>query len=70
MIRADPSGIPLWSRSPRLLLASFGATAQRVEGDRAGAQGMYAAEVPVNGQGEARAQWRLCARRWRRCWPS
>ena len=36
-----------------LLLASFAAAAQRVEGDRAGAQGMYAAEVPVNGQGEA-----------------
>ncbi|MGH8077615.1 MAG: DUF2066 domain-containing protein [Lysobacter sp.] len=36
-----------------LLLASFGAASQRVEGDRAGAQGMYAAEVPVNGQGEA-----------------
>ena len=34
-----------------LLLASAAATAQRVEGDRAGAQGMYAAEVPVNGQG-------------------
>lgn len=34
------------------LLASFAADAQRVEGDRAGAQGMYAAEVPVNGQGE------------------
>ena len=29
------------------------AFAQRVEGDRAGAQGMYEAEVPVNGQGEA-----------------
>lgn len=36
-----------------LQLASFGADAQRVEGDRAGAQGMYAAEVPVNGQGPA-----------------
>lgn len=36
-----------------LLLASFAAAAQRVEGDRAGAQGVYAAEVPVNGQGEA-----------------
>lgn len=35
-----------------LLLSSFAADAQRVEGDRAGAQGMYAAEVPVNGQGE------------------
>lgn len=36
-----------------LLLASFAAAAQRVEGDRAGAQGIYEAEVPVNGQGEA-----------------
>ncbi len=36
-----------------LLLASLSAAAQRVEGDRAGAQGMYAAEVPVNGQGPA-----------------
>ncbi|HEY5612343.1 MAG TPA: DUF2066 domain-containing protein [Lysobacter sp.] len=38
--------------SSALLLASFAAVAQRVEGDRAGAKGMYAAEVPVNGQGE------------------
>ena len=36
-----------------LLLASFAAAAQRVEGDRAGAQGPYEAEVKVNGQGEA-----------------
>jgi hypothetical protein len=36
-----------------LLLASFTATAQRVEGDRAGAQGPYEVEVSVNGQGEA-----------------
>lgn len=36
-----------------LQLTGFAAQAQRVEGDRAGAQGMYAAEVPVNGQGEA-----------------
>jgi hypothetical protein len=36
-----------------LLLVGSGAAAQRVEGDRAGAQGMYAAEVPVNGQGAA-----------------
>lgn len=36
-----------------LLLASFVASAQRVEGDRAGAQGVYAAEISVNGQGEA-----------------
>ncbi|HEV8694068.1 MAG TPA: DUF2066 domain-containing protein [Lysobacter sp.] len=35
-----------------LLLASYTATAQRVEGDRAGAQGPYEAEVTVNGQGE------------------
>lgn len=36
-----------------LLLASFTAVAQRVEGDRAGAQDPYEAEVVVNGQGEA-----------------
>lgn len=36
-----------------LLLVSFGATAQRVEGDRARAEGIYATEVRVNGQGEA-----------------
>ncbi|NUO76434.1 MAG: DUF2066 domain-containing protein [Lysobacter sp.] len=36
-----------------LLLASSAAWAQRVEGDRAKAEGVYAAEVPVNGQGEA-----------------
>ena len=35
-----------------LLLASSAAWAQRVEGDRAKAEGVYAAEVPVNGQGE------------------
>lgn len=35
-----------------LLLASFAATAQRVEGDVARAQGPYEAEIPVNGQGE------------------
>ncbi|HEY0662179.1 MAG TPA: DUF2066 domain-containing protein [Lysobacter sp.] len=35
-----------------LLLVSFAATAQRVEGDRVSAQGPYAAEVSVNGQGE------------------
>ncbi|HVR82309.1 MAG TPA: DUF2066 domain-containing protein [Luteimonas sp.] len=34
-----------------LLVAGF-ASAQRVEGDRAAAQGIYQAEVPVNGQGE------------------
>lgn len=36
-----------------LLLASFAAAAQRVEGDRASAQGPYEAEVSVNGQSEA-----------------
>jgi hypothetical protein len=36
-----------------LLLVCFTATAQRVEGDRASAQGPYEAEVSVNGQGEA-----------------
>jgi uncharacterized protein len=36
-----------------LLLASFAASAQRVEGDRAEAEGVYAAEINVNGQGEA-----------------
>jgi hypothetical protein len=36
-----------------LLLASFAAAAQRVEGDRAQADGAYSAEVPVAGQGEA-----------------
>jgi hypothetical protein len=35
-----------------LLSMAFGAAAQRVEGDRAKAQGPYAAEVKVNGQGE------------------
>ena len=35
-----------------LLLVSFAAAAQRVEGDRAGAQGPFEAEVKVNGQGE------------------
>ncbi|MEG3183007.1 DUF2066 domain-containing protein [Novilysobacter erysipheiresistens] len=34
-----------------LLLASFAATAQRTEGDRAAARGVYAAEVEVNSQG-------------------
>lgn len=34
-----------------MLAASFGAAAQRVEGDRAVAQGSYAAEVVVNSQG-------------------
>src|SRR3546814_5492101 len=34
-----------------LLLASFAAIAQRTEGDRAAARGVYAAEVEVNRQG-------------------
>ena len=53
-----------------LLLASFGAAAQRVEGDRARAEGIYAAEVPGQRPGRGRAQYRLRARRWRRCWAS
>lgn len=36
-----------------LAWASFAASAQRVEGDRAQAEGIYATEVQVNGQGEA-----------------
>lgn len=36
-----------------LLLVSFTAGAQRVEGDRAQADGAYSAEVPVGGQSEA-----------------
>lgn len=35
-----------------LAVASFAAAAQRVEGDRARAEGIYATEVQVNGQGE------------------
>jgi hypothetical protein len=35
------------------MLAAGGARAQRVEGDRASAQGLYATEVQVNSQGEA-----------------
>ncbi len=35
------------------LLSAGPAFAQRVEGDRAAAQGIYEAEVPVNGQGES-----------------
>ncbi|MFP7722046.1 DUF2066 domain-containing protein [Lysobacter sp. A3-1-A15] len=34
-----------------LLVASMSAFAQRVEGDRAGAEGVYSAEITVNGQG-------------------
>lgn len=40
-----------WLLGIALLLASSVATAQRVEGDRAAAQGVYSAEVEVNGQG-------------------
>lgn len=40
-----------WACVAALLAASFGASAQRVEGDRAAAQGAYAAEVAVKGQG-------------------
>src|SRR3546814_10662034 len=35
------------------MLAATGAQAQRVEGDRAVARGLYAAEVPVHSQNEA-----------------
>jgi len=46
-----------WAWATGLLLATMlaatGAQAQRMEGDRAVAQGVYAAEVTVNSQGEA-----------------
>ncbi|MGY1424190.1 DUF2066 domain-containing protein [Lysobacter sp. A289] len=42
-----------WVSTAALLLCSFGAAAQRVEGDRAAARGVYSAEVEVNGQGES-----------------
>jgi hypothetical protein len=51
-----------WARNPwawstvlllATMLAATGARAQRVEGDRAVARGLYAAEVPVNSQSEA-----------------
>src|SRR3546814_8925866 len=46
-----------WAWATGLLLATMlaatGAQAQRVEGDRAVARGLYAAEVPVNSQNEA-----------------
>lgn len=47
--------VPGWSGwlLAAALCAASSAQAQRVEGDRAAAQGVYAAEVPVNGQGEA-----------------
>ena len=53
MIRATTRIAALVVSFAVLSLAGFDADAQRVEGDRATAQGMYAAEVPVNGQGEA-----------------
>ena len=52
--------IRAWAAATLLLLASFSAAAQRVEGDRARAEGIYATEVRVNGQGEAE---RLLGRR-------
>lgn len=42
-----------WTCIAALLVASFGAAAQRVEGDRAVAEGTYAAEVAVKGQGSS-----------------
>ena len=42
-----------------LLLASFAPPAQRVEGDRARAEGIYATEVPGQRPGRGRAQFRL-----------
>ena len=42
-----------WTWLVGLLLLAGVASAQRVEGDRAGAQGIYQAEVAVKGQGEA-----------------
>lgn len=50
--RTGPAARP-WLWVAALLLASFGVSAQRVEGDRARAQGLYAAEIAVNGQGQA-----------------
>ena len=40
-----------WLLGTALLLVTSAAFAQRVEGDRAAAQGVYSAEVEVNGQG-------------------
>lgn len=42
-----------WALALVLVLATFGASAQRTEGDRVEAKGLYAAEIIVNGQGEA-----------------
>ncbi len=44
---------PLWLLGLMLALSCGSSWAQRVEGDRAGAQGIYQAEVPVKGQGAA-----------------
>lgn len=46
-------GTMRWVAAAVLLLAGFGASAQRVEGDRAKAQGPYAAEVAVTNQAPA-----------------
>ena len=42
-----------WLWAAALVLASFSASAQRTEGDRVSAEGLYAAEIKVNGQGES-----------------
>ncbi|BDU17674.1 DUF2066 domain-containing protein [Lysobacter auxotrophicus] len=61
MVRAIRAGTPRTTflrkihflvMAAALLVASSGAWAQRVEGDRARAEGIYATEVSVNGQGE------------------
>lgn len=43
----------LWGCAAALLATSFGAAAQRVEGDRAAARSVYSAEIEVNDQGES-----------------
>lgn len=45
-----------WALALVLVLATFSASAQRTEGDRVEAKGLYAAEIIVNGQGEAERQ--------------
>ncbi|HST44108.1 MAG TPA: DUF2066 domain-containing protein, partial [Luteimonas sp.] len=55
MPRREPGvshALRLWVALLALLFAGT-AAAQRVEGDRAAAEGLYAAEVPVSNQGEA-----------------
>jgi len=42
-----------WVWAVALALASFSAGAQRTEGDRVKAEGVYSTEISVNGQGEA-----------------